>query len=321
MVARVFYTRHVWCSLSVLAVVKAFATKDGATEKRHALILAGAVSPLADRVMNAPVNGSAHEAAKFSDIAFCAATIKQHLVGPNSVGVAWDYFMHSWNPGLKAALRENYDFTAAEFEENQPYETALQALHPESQWGALSHSLSIGKGIALMFAHEAAHPGVWYERAIVTRPDVLTFHDLELAKLARGGPAYCNSHGKGSGDFHWVFERWHLEALRDAVYGGAAPEQHLIGGHGKMRSFLAHAFNNTNRGQMLSDNQIFPGFDQDVYRKVRPRTHTLTTTQTRTLAQLLTLACAVRYAMTCSASSASAASPRPSKATSRAPMA
>ena len=139
----------------------------------------------------------------------------------------------------------------------------------------------------LALAHEQASR-VRYDRFVLTRPDLLLFRDLPLTRLSRKlGEAYCNSHGGAGGDFHFVLERWHVEAVAanlDTIIALAAnpplehPKPYLTSGHGMMRAFLDHALGPAAacdpavrdarcRGVLSIDLVIFAGFDQEVYRK------------------------------------------------------
>jgi hypothetical protein len=114
----------------------------------------------------------------------------------------------------------------------------------------------------LMLQHEAK-TGAPYDRMILIRPDIFMIKDLTLAALPRSPKVvYCNSHGRGAGDFHFVMEHAHVERLSTALWSQENPTK-VVGNHNNMLHFMVF-FNTT----VKNDNQVFQGFHQDVYRKI-----------------------------------------------------
>jgi len=242
---------------------------------RYALLISGAVSRSGGQMQDTSATGVG---GAYSDFRLCAATIKKHFLQANP-GATWDVFMHSWNPDLEAEFRGLFRFAAAAFEDNEPWVARLRPV-ARGWFGALSHSVSHAKAARLVLEHERTN-GVTYDRFVLTRPDVLTFKDLDLARL-RPGPAYCNTYNGAKGDFHFVLGRWHLEAiaanldriLAAAADPAAAPEGFglLTSGNGRMRLFLAAAEPGPPAGcsncrDLRNDFQVRPRQDQEVYRK------------------------------------------------------
>ncbi len=65
-------------------------------EVRHALLLAGGVSPLAERWSK--IGGGAvarRSRAELSDVELCAATVRRHVLRANG-DRRWDAFAHGW---------------------------------------------------------------------------------------------------------------------------------------------------------------------------------------------------------------------------------
>jgi len=118
----------------------------------------------------------------------------------------------------------------------------------------------------LMLQHEA-RTGALYDRVILVRPDVFMNKNLDLSALPRNPKVmYSNSHGNGDGDFHFVMEHAHAESLGSVLWpnvGEKSKETLVVGNHGNMKRFMEH-LNST----VKSDGQVYPGFHQDVYRKV-----------------------------------------------------
>lgn len=260
--------------------------------ERYALIFSGAVSRRGGQLIDRSATDLEGE---YSDIEFCAATMKRHVVAANGGSDHWDVFIHSWNPDLEGDFRSIYDFAAADFEENDPYLERLSGIYANAatgdawrdyHFGALSHSVSHAKGALLVLDHER-ETGERYDRYVLTRPDVAIFKDLRLDRLSRSrGAAYCNSFGGAAGDFHFVLERWHLEAVARNLatvlaLAAARPRTPpdlfwLTSNHGGMRSFLSAALNGTGcnargdpecRGVVANDGQVIAGIDEEVYRK------------------------------------------------------
>jgi len=209
---------------------------------------------------------------QLSDITLCASAWKRHLLEANA-DKKWDVFAHSWrgNAGvdMEAWFREAYDLTDALFEDNQAAMTEVNftsRFDARTSFGKASHTLSMTRVVALALRREAAG-AVRYDRFVLVRPDVLTLTDVDIGRLPRGRP-YCNSHGRAAGDFHFIFEREHVEAIGAALPPGrfAALGRHGLSFHNYMRDFLAAALPGE-RGVMANDGQVLPGFDQDVYRK------------------------------------------------------
>lgn len=240
-------------------------------EVRHALLLAGGVSPLAERWSK--IGGGAvarRSRAELSDVELCAATVRRHVLRANG-DRRWDAFAHGWRlagADVEDWYRASYDLSAAVFEDNDVAvaRANLTTRFAGESFGRLSHTLSMARVAALALAREA-EGDVAYDRFVLVRPDVLLLRDLHVAALPRGRP-YCNSHGRAAGDFHFVFERDHVEAVAAALAPGreAAPGPRILSGHNNMRNFLALAFAPP-RGAMAIDAQLFAGFDEDVYRK------------------------------------------------------
>ena len=258
------------------------------SQKRNALLVVGAVSRLPSRADD----GQYHSAASlydssraYSSVEVCAASIMRHLVGPS--GVPTDIFMHTWSFDLEERLRRAWNLTDALFEDNRPYQsmlmhkfhvanssksTSIGGKYQRVSWGEISYTLSVQSAVRLMLRHEAASVlggglGASYDRVLLTRPDIFLHTDLNFSKLERRPDLlYSNSHGVGTGDFHFVMERDHakglLRALQPPVREGELPW--VLGNHGNFQRFVTRVL----KLKITSDFQVFPGIHQDVYRKV-----------------------------------------------------
>ena len=77
------------------AIAALFATSHA---ERLALLLSGAVSRDGSNFVDVLPGASRGE---YSDLEFCAATIKQHFIEANTdANTTWDVLIHSWNPDL-----------------------------------------------------------------------------------------------------------------------------------------------------------------------------------------------------------------------------
>ena len=180
-------------------------------EKRHALVIVGAISHLNDESYAKRSEALYSRSKPFAHVHVCYNATRAHLVSPSN---PTDVFVHSWHPELEAPLRALYAPTAALFEDNRIEKTRYQALHAataaataavpaaaaaaeeEGLWSQTSFSISIARGLGLALSHEAS-AGVRYDRFLVTRPDVFLDKGLNLAALPRG-KVYCTSHGVSS---------------------------------------------------------------------------------------------------------------------------
>ena len=245
-------------------------------EPRNALILAGAMS----HIKGIGHYANAEDLYKQTAVAVtgtpwtvCANTVKKHVIEHN--GAVTDVFQHSWNPNLEGAFEKAYlsapferlvgSYTGA-FEDNRPYEQNLKGVYStadsETDWNQVSWSISMSKAAMLMFQAEVKR-NVTYDRVIFMRPDVLIIgRDLTLAKLPRG-MVHCTTFNNGNGDFHFVMEHKHAEAIFKLHY--RSPYSPTFQGHGWMKTWMADMA----KTAVVSDNQIFAGIDEEVYRKVR----------------------------------------------------
>ena len=89
--------------------------------------------------------------------------------------------------------------------------------------------------------------------------------NLDISLLARG-KMHCTSFGKAAGDFHFVMEHKHAEALFRLHYPtGKAPLN--FHGHGWMRKWMALSLGEPEQGVVANDDQLFGGMDEEVFRK------------------------------------------------------
>ena len=88
--------------------------------------------------------------------------------------------------------------------------------------------------------------------------------NLNLAKLARGR-MYCTSFGDAAGDFHFVMEHRHAEALFRLHYPSASPP--VFHGHGWMKAWMSAALDVPVGDAVANDLQLFGGMDEEVFRK------------------------------------------------------
>mmetsp|Transcript_11677 Transcript_11677/g.27389 ORF Transcript_11677/g.27389 Transcript_11677/m.27389 type:complete len:338 (+) Transcript_11677:167-1180(+) len=232
----------------------------------NAILIAGAVSR-----MPAPRSGNGQftdadslydPSRAYSAVHVCAKAIDRHIVKAN--GIETDYFLHSWNIDLEHDFRKYYNFTMAEFEDNRPYEKTFKPIFPTKHWAEISFTLSVQRVVGLMLQHEVK-ASISYKRVVLIRPDVFINTDLLLSKLpASPKILYCNTHGNGAGDFHFVMERAQAERLATALYPRLYGVAGSVGNHGSMKKFAASNLNAT----VQNDNTIFAGFNEEVYRKV-----------------------------------------------------
>ena len=84
--------------------------------------------------------------------------------------------------------------------------------------------------------------------------------NLDLSIL-RQGKMYCTSFGDNAGDFHFVMDRLHAEALARIHFRTEAPV--IFKGHGWIKNWMLSA----SGVEIANDNQLFGGMDEEVFRK------------------------------------------------------
>mmetsp|Transcript_46866 Transcript_46866/g.60235 ORF Transcript_46866/g.60235 Transcript_46866/m.60235 type:complete len:343 (-) Transcript_46866:251-1279(-) len=262
------YSR-IW--LVVLGLILIYQDCLASEQKKNALVLAGAVSRLPASSKGGS-NGQYSDASSLYDetrphsaIHVCAASIMKHMVKANN-DVEFDFFIHTWSFELETQFRALYDFKMAEFEDNRIYEPRISALYPQFKWSELSYTISAQSAIQLMLKYEKRNKFT-YDRILLVRPDIFISKDLILNKLPRSPQKmYCNNHGKAAGDFHFVMEHNHAVRLSTVLplQQNSSIAPHIVGGHNRMNLFAAKEMDTV----MSNDNQIDPGADEEVYRKV-----------------------------------------------------
>ena len=88
--------------------------------------------------------------------------------------------------------------------------------------------------------------------------------NLNLAKLARGR-MFCTSFGDAAGDFHFVMEHRHVEALFRLHFPSKEPP--VFHGHGWVKAWMASQLGLPPKDAVTNDLQLFGGMDEEVYRK------------------------------------------------------
>lgn len=233
---------------------------------RNALLIAGAVSRLPVQRGNGQYDTAIslyNTSRAYSSVEVCAASIMMHIV--NHTNTTTDAFLHTWSFDLESRLRKAWNLTDAVFEDNRILEARFKGKYPTVSWAEVSYTLSVQTAVKLMLRHEVKH-GFKYDRVILVRPDLFVHKNLDIAALGRSttGVVFCNSHGKGDGDFHFVMEHWHAEHLLLALQPHPSGKVFVLGNHGNFRRFVQLVLN----GTVQNDKQLYPGIHEEVYRKV-----------------------------------------------------
>jgi hypothetical protein len=220
--------------------------------KKIALILRGAV---AKRIGQFPIRNALYATSPYVNFQAVARSVFRHIIEANPL-YRFDIYIQSWNVDLEECLSSIYKPIRARFEDNNCFaEEILEKIVEPWEFAGVSQFLAIRHGIDLV-----EEEGGDYEQAILYRPDVLIWKDMDLSHYDPE-KIYVNAHPDGNGDFHFVMNLPNLYRFRElyAFINRANPFRT----HHSIQHFV-----NMSLKMQLTPDDIRPLLDQEVMRKI-----------------------------------------------------
>lgn len=217
-----------------------------------AIILRGGVAKKTGRLIK---RESMNDDGEYVNFQSASCGIIKHIIDANP-SFQFDFFIHSWNKDLEAALRKLYNPVSAIFEDNIKYKELFDAkINNINEYGGVSSLLSLKKAIELVEQHH-----VFYDQIIIYRPDVLIWKDINL-KLYDHKKIYVNAHPGGDGDFHFIMNSANMSRFKWCYNWISRDNPYAV--HSSIRRFVE-----SKMGDLLYMDDIIPGSDQEVIRKI-----------------------------------------------------
>lgn len=195
----------------------------------------------------------------YVDFRACAESIKNHIFNANP-GCQFDVFAHCWNSDLEHEIREIYSPVSAQFDSNKEASEEIYEKCNGKEEGFNNMSAAISRHRCMDLVEKK------YDAVIFYRYDVMLWKDIKLEKYPichQSAVIYVNGHPGGNGDFHFIMS--YENALKFAKLDESGLEVVV---HQWIRKYVTE-----NLDLVMAPDDIFPGTDNEVMRKVKAHHH------------------------------------------------
>lgn len=219
--------------------------------KRAAICLRGAVAQTRSPFITE--EGYSNRSGDYVNYRSCFNSIIKHIVNCN-IDYDFDFYIHCWSYDLEKDLISLYKPKKCIFENNDKYTTEISSkISNPKDFSPVSQTLSLKKSIGLVDGD--------YDTIIVYRPDLLLWKDIDLNAYNMNN-IYVNAHQNCEGDFHFIMNMDNAKKL-EKLYDLIGKIKINTAAHFITKDFIVNFLK-----ENLVMDQIFPGKDQEVLRKL-----------------------------------------------------